>query len=276
MNKCRKPCGQKVYGHPCFGHNGAYHRFGRIHLPVAPGCNIKCRYCVRKHDCANESRPGVTSRVISPQEAIDKVRDSLAKEPRISVVAVAGPGDALANPATFETLRWIHREFPYLIKCMSTNGLFLLDSLDLLLEVGVSHLTITINAVDSRIGAQIYSWVRYEGRRLFGENAFRVLSANQLGGLRAAVQQGIIVKINSVLIPGINDEHMIEVAQAVAEGGAHIMNIMKLIPQGEFARRRAPSHHELFKVRHQCESLIQQFWGCQQCRADAIGLLGAQ
>lgn len=276
MNKFRKPCGQKVYGHPCFGDNGAYHRQGRIHLPVAPGCNIKCRYCVRKHDCANENRPGVTSRIINPQEAINKVGKCLAKEPRISVVAVAGPGEALSNPATFETMRLVNQEFPYLIKCMSTNGLLLLDSLDLLLEAGVSHLTITINAIDSRIGAQIYSWVKYKGRRIFGEDAFRVLSANQLGGLRAAVQQGITVKINSVLIPGINDEHIIEVAQAVAEGGASIMNIMKLIPQGEFAHRRAPSQHELFKVRHQCESFIQQFWGCQQCRADATGLLGAQ
>jgi len=276
VNKYRKPCGQRVYGHPCFGDSGAYHKFGRIHLPVAPGCNIQCKYCVRKHDCVNESRPGVTSRVIKPQEAVNRVRDSLAKEPRINVAAIAGPGDALANPATFETLRLVHKEFPHLIKCISTNGLLLPDSLDLLLETGVSHLTITINAVDSSIGKQIYSWVIYKGRRLFREDAFRVLSDNQLGGIRAAVGQGITVKINSVLIPGINDEHLVEVAQAVAEEGAYIMNIMKLIPQGEFADRNAPSNPELFKVRHQCELFIPQFWGCRQCRADAVGLLGAK
>lgn len=276
MNKCGKPCGQRIYGHPCFGDHEAHHRWGRVHLPVAPGCNIKCKYCVRKHDCANESRPGVTSRIIKPQEAVQRVRDSLTKESRIRVVAVAGPGDALANPATFESLRLVSKEFPYLIKCMSTNGLLLPDSLDLLLEAEVSHLTITINAVDSSIGQQIYSWVRYKGRRLFGKDAFQVLSENQLEGLRAAAQQGIIVKVNSVLMPGINDEHLLEVAQAVAEEGACIMNIMKLIPQGEFADRKAPSDHELFNVRHQCELFIQQFWGCRQCRADAVGLLGGQ
>lgn len=273
MNKYQKPCGQRVYGHPCFGDSAAYHKFGRIHLPVAPRCNIKCKYCVRQHDCANENRPGVTSRVIKPHEAVGRVRDSLAKEPRIRVVAVAGPGDALANPATFETLRLVHQEFPHLIKCMSTNGLLLPDSLDILLEAGVDHLTITINAVGSSIGKQIYSWVRYKGRRLFGKAAFQVLSANQLGGLRTGVRQGITVKVNSVLIPGINDEHLVEVAQAVAEEGAYIMNIMKLIPQGEFTGRRAPSDHELSKVQHQCELFIQQFRGCRHCRADAVGLL---
>jgi len=194
-------------------------------------------------------------------------------EPRISVAAIAGPGDALANPAAFETLRLVHKEFPHLIKCISTNGLLLPESLDLLLEAGVSHLTITINAVDNNIGKQIYSWVRYRGQRLFGEDAFQTLSANQLEGIRAAARLGIEIKVNSVLIPGINDEHLGEVAQAVAEEGANIMNIMRLIPQGEFVRRRAPSNHELFKVRHQCELFIQQFFGCQQCRADAVGLL---
>ena len=276
MNKCGKPCGQRVFGHPCFGESGTYHSRGRIHLPVAPACNIKCKYCVRKHDCVNENRPGVTSRLITPSEAVQRTKESLIREPRIGVAAIAGPGDALANAATFETLRLVHQEFPHLIKCVSTNGLLLPDCLDLLLEARVTHLTVTTNAVDISVGKQIYSWVIYQGRILFGEDAFRLLSAHQLEGIRIAAKMGIVVKINSVLIPGINDEHLIEVAQAVAEEGANIMNIMKLIPQGELAGRRAPSDHELSKVQHQCELFIQQFRGCQRCRADAIGMLAAK
>ncbi|MFQ7453900.1 MAG: hypothetical protein ACLRNQ_23780 [Flavonifractor plautii] len=52
--------------HPCFSAQ-AHFRYGRIHLPVAPRCNIRCGYCDRRYDCANESRPGVTSEVISPK-----------------------------------------------------------------------------------------------------------------------------------------------------------------------------------------------------------------
>ncbi|HEX2769821.1 MAG TPA: nitrogen fixation protein NifB, partial [Geobacteraceae bacterium] len=64
-------CNQRgnIQGHPCFG--GNHHKNGRIHLAVAPKCNIKCGYCTRRHDCANESRPGVTSRILTPQEALD-------------------------------------------------------------------------------------------------------------------------------------------------------------------------------------------------------------
>jgi len=49
---------------------------------------------------------------------------------------------------------------------MRTNGILFPDSLDLILEAGVSHLTITINAVDSSIGKQI-SWILFAiSRRL--------------------------------------------------------------------------------------------------------------
>lgn len=49
------------------------HKNGRIHLPIAPHCNIRCAYCDRKHDCANESRPGVTSRLLIPGITEDKI-----------------------------------------------------------------------------------------------------------------------------------------------------------------------------------------------------------
>ncbi|HML48324.1 MAG TPA: nitrogenase component 1, partial [Clostridia bacterium] len=54
--------------HPCFTCGGG--KFARIHLPVAPKCNIQCGYCVRSFDCPNESRPGVTTKVITPEEAL--------------------------------------------------------------------------------------------------------------------------------------------------------------------------------------------------------------
>src|SRR3990172_8226516 len=95
--------------HPCFNSElkGTY---GRIHLPVAPKCNIQCNYCNRKYDCVNESRPGVTSAVLSPKQAITYMEDVLKKEPRITTVGIAGPGDPMANPAeTLTTLRLIHK-----------------------------------------------------------------------------------------------------------------------------------------------------------------------
>jgi len=45
--------------HPCF--NAALRRrYGRVHIPVAPDCNVQCGFCNRRYNCVNESRPGVT------------------------------------------------------------------------------------------------------------------------------------------------------------------------------------------------------------------------
>ena len=94
-----------VHGHPCFG--GNRHKNGRIHLAVAPRCNIKCGYCDRKHDCANESRPGVASRIMTPQEGLEHVRSIMADEKLgsiIKVIGIAGPGDPLANEENYYSI----------------------------------------------------------------------------------------------------------------------------------------------------------------------------
>lgn len=258
--------------HPCFSKE-AHHKFGRIHLPVAPACNIQCRYCIRKYDCANESRPGITSRVMTPCEAMERVRAIVGRNDNISVIGIAGPGDPLANDATFETLRAIHKEFPELILCVSTNGLRLPDRLEELMKAGVKSLTITINAVTPGMAEKVYSWASYKGKRYAGRDAASLIVNNQWRGLTNAIDAGLIVKINTVFIPGVNDVEIPLIAWHAGERGADIMNIMPLIPQAEFEGRERPSLKMITKKRAECEKHIPQMTHCRQCRADACGIL---
>src|SRR5271157_2325807 len=62
----------KVKNHPCYSEE-AHHHYARMHVAVAPACNIQCNYCNRKYDCANESRPGVVSEKLTPEQAAKKV-----------------------------------------------------------------------------------------------------------------------------------------------------------------------------------------------------------
>lgn len=266
---------KKIQGHPCFG--GNHHKNGRMHLAVAPRCNIKCGYCSRRHDCANESRPGVTSRLITPEEAIIKVREVMASPvvgPIIKVIGIAGPGDPLANEETFETFRLVGEEFPHLIKCMSTNGLLLPDAIDRLHELDLHSLTVTLNALDPAVGARIYGHISYHGKTYRGAEAAEILVANQLEGIRRAVEYGMTVKVNTVYIPGVNEEQVPLIGRKIRELGAFVMNIMPLIPQADFAHVVPPSPEELDAVRKRNESIIGQFKHCRQCRADAVGLIG--
>ncbi len=266
---------KSIQGHPCFG--GNHQKNGRIHLAVAPRCNIKCGYCTRRHDCVNESRPGVTSRILTPEQGVETVRTVLAHKelwPVIKVVGIAGPGDPLANEETFETFRLIGEEFPHLIKCLSTNGLLLPDTIERLHQLDLRSLTVTLNALDPEIAGRIYSHVFYRGKRYSGAAGASILLVNQLEGIARAVEYGMTVKVNTVLIPGVNDSQIPFIAEKVKELGAFVMNVMPLIAQADFAHVTPPTPEQLEAVRGANEKIIGQFRHCRQCRADAIGLIG--
>ena len=261
--------------HPCYN-ECAHKKFARMHIPIAPRCNIQCNYCDRRYDCSNESRPGVTSEILTPEEAVEKIRYVMTKVPYLSVIGIAGPGDPLANEETFRALELVKKEFPQLTLCLSTNGLALPPNVERLKELGVRFLTVTMNAVDPKVGAKMYDFVHWGGKTLRGEEAATVLIRNQLDGIQKAAAAGMLVKVNVVMAPGINSEHIPAVAKKAKELGAYIVNILPLIPVPgtKFEGLRAPTAAERKALQDMCEVDIRQMRHCRQCRADAIGLLG--
>jgi nitrogen fixation protein NifB len=259
--------------HPCFNEK-MHDKVGRIHVPIAPKCNIQCNFCTRElNKC--EKRPGVASRVMSVDDAVQHV-EKVVKEMPISVVGVAGPGDALANENTIEFFKKIDEKFPDLIKCMSTNGLLLPDKADELAEVNVNTITVTVNAVDPEIGKKIYSNVVYNGKLYEGEEAFKILSKNQLEGIEKIAKKGVVVKVNSVLIPGLNDKHIVDIAREVKKRGASLMNIIPPIPMYKLKNYPKPNCAQLSEVRDAVEEILPVFRACTQCRADAYGVPGRE
>ena len=271
---------QKVQDHPCYSED-AHHYFARMHVAVAPACNIQCNYCNRKYDCANESRPGVVSELLHPDQAVTKVLAVAATIPQMTVLGIAGPGDPLANPArTFETFRQLSDKAPDIKLCLSTNGLTLPEHVDEIAKHNIDHVTITINCVDPEIGAQIYPWIYWQNRRLRGVEAARILIEQQQKGLEMLTSRGILVKVNSVMIPGVNDEHLKEVSKVVKAKGAFLHNVMPLIAEAEHGtyyglmEQPSPTPEQLQALQDECGGDMAMMRHCRQCRADAVGLLG--
>jgi nitrogen fixation protein NifB len=262
--------------HPCFS-EAMHSKVGRIHLPVARLCNIHCRYCERRvGEFYHSSRPGVAARLIAPAQVPAYIEAALEECPGIEVVAVAGPGEPLFNPETFRSLSIARKSFPKMKLCVCTNGLLLPDKLGELARLGVGFLTVTINAASPETGARVYAWARYGGRLYRGVAGARLLLENQFRGLGMAAAAGMEVKVNSVLIPGINESELGLIAERAASLGAGVMNIMPLIPSGELAGLKPPDCKRLRAARKRCETIIPQFRLCKQCRADACGVPGAQ
>lgn len=262
--------------HPCFNRK-AHGRFGRIHLPVAARCNITCGFCDRRYVCVNESRPGVSAQIFSPEEACELAIRAAARMPELSVAGIAGPGDPLANPAeTFKTLRLVRKALPHLLLCLSSNGLALPDAADEIAALGVGHMTVTVNAVDPAIGARIYRNVQGPDGLLSGKEGAHLLLERQERGIRRLKRHGLTVKVNTVVVPEINDFHVAAIAERVADWGAALMNCIPLIPVPgtPLGTYPEPRHERMTRVRAQAEVFLPQMRHCARCRADALGLLG--
>lgn len=262
--------------HPCFN-NEAKGKFGRVHLPVAPKCNIQCNYCNRDYDCVNESRPGVTSSVLQPFQALEYLKALKQDHPEIMVVGIAGPGDPFANPEeTMETMRLVRREFPDMILCLSTNGLNLRSYIDEIAELEVSHVTITINGTDPDMLSEIYRWVRVGKRVYRGAEGAQMLLDEQLKCISLLKEKNITVKINSIAIQEVNVPSIPQLAHEMAGMGADLMNVIPLYPvKGTpYEDFDEPTPVLMKDLRQMVGNYVKPMLHCARCRADAAGLLG--
>ena len=243
---------------------------------MAPNCNVQCNFCNRAYDCANESRPALTKTILGPSEVRAYLARLLVNRPEISVVGIAGPGDPFAEPhRTLETVRAVRAAFPGLLLCLSTNGLNVSEHLDDLAEAGVTHVTVTVNAVDPSIGRKIYSRVRIGKWVYRGDEGAHLLLSRQQDAVAGLKAKGFTVKVNTVVIPGVNTGHVGDIAACVAELGADVMNCIPMIPVPgtPFEGLPEPGAKEMERIRAAASLHIPQMYHCQRCRADAAGLL---
>ena len=261
--------------HPCFNPS-ALSKWGRMHLPVAPDCNMQCNYCNRVYDCVNEGRPGVTSRILTPEEAYEKYLEVKEKVGNIAIAGFAGPGDPLANfDEVRQTANLIRQTDKKVGFCLSTNGLLLPQYAKEIIEAGFLYVTVTVNTLDTGIGANIYEHINYKGEIYTDEIASELLINNQLEGLSLLIAAGVTCKINTLFLKGINDGQIENIADMASKKGVYIMNINNLIPVegSKFEKIKAVSASEIEEAREISGKYINQMRHCQQCRADSVGLL---
>ena len=263
--------------HPCMN-NDAHDKVARIHLPVAPECNIHCRFCARKVAPQDSTTrcPGLTTRVLAPNQALEKARKFIEQWGPDAIVGIAGPGDPLANPQTFVTLDLIRKNFPDTPLCLCTNGLLLPGCIDKLKKLNMHHLSLTVNGVDPEIICRITPWIIHDNIRITGLDGAKILIKNQLAGIRKASAAGMFVKVNTVVVSSINEAHVMKIAETVKAAGTDLYNPVPLIPGGSLKNQSPPNNSRMHQIRKSCEQKLPVFYKCKQCRADAEGIPGQE
>lgn len=217
-----------LQNHPCFSLEPP-HEPGLLRLPVAPGCNMRCSFCIRRRDEARRGVPSISG-ILTPEGAVDRVAARVDAGEPPARVEIAGPGEPLANAATPVVLRKLHWLYPDLPLSVWTNGLLLPDRLGELVGAGVQALTISINAVKPEAAGRIYEWIIYRGRRYEGREAADLLLYQQWIGLINVIEAGLAVTVCTVRIPGVNEDEMSLIENRARELGADGMMILPLAP----------------------------------------------
>ncbi len=224
----------------------------------------------------NESRPGVCSTVLSPEEASVRFTKILCSHPETTVIGIAGPGEPLANGETFETIRLLRRRYPSMHYCVSTNGLYLPEKAETLYDLGVRFLTVTVNTLNPETGSVMYEYVSNHGKVLRGTEAARQIMNCQKDGIRKSAALGMHIKINTVLVDAVNSarEEVEQIAKSTMEWGAELHNMNSVINVTGDQRILPVSVQKLRELRKYASAYLPQMNFCRQCRADAAGIPG--
>ncbi len=83
------------------------------------------------------------------------------------------------------------------------------------------------------------------------------------------------MKVNTIIVPGINDQHVQAIAEKMADLGVDILNLMPMYPNVDtpFADIPEPPSSLMNSLQQEAEKFLPQMHHCTRCRADAVGLL---
>lgn len=261
---------EKSMNHPCFYCGAAGN--AKIHLPVALKCNIKCKYCMDGYDCVNESVTKHKSTLLLPQQAAERFVRAKEKIIGIKVAGISGPGEPLANfDEVRETFKLIRNADPNVILCISTNGLMLPIYASHLISLGITHVSVTVNAVTPETGAKIYDYITYLGNVYKGEEGANILIQNQMSGISYLSSKGIMVRMNCLLFGGINQHEAADICLMAKECGCVNVNLVRV--NDYLGINQEPiSMSEYLNIQNECQKIISQFTYSNICNAEAVSL----
>lgn len=267
---------KRIYRHPCFN-NYDFHS-AVIHLPVAAESNIVYKEDLSIDNYLKASCSHDSNLLLTPDEAVERFVEVRKGLPNLSVVAVSGPQEALADfdalKNVFLKIRQLH---PEILLCLSTNGLMLPVYANHLISLGVNSITVTMNTIHPETGAKIYDHITYLGHKYYGTEGANILLQNQIAGLSYLASHDIAIRINIYAIKGINDNEIRDIIKFAKECGCKFTNVIDL-STGKVNENGLESFYSdsLNEERPEYEKIMPQSYFCKPCNADSVETLNTR
>jgi cyclic pyranopterin phosphate synthase len=195
--------------------------FGRVHrdmrVSVTDRCNLRCTYCMPAD--FSDWLPG--DHLLSIDEMLEVIE--IATEHGIESIRLTG-GEPLLRPDLVEIVRRINARPLKPRISLTTNALRLAALAQPLADAGLERVNVSLDTLD---------------RARFSELTKRDRFADVLSGIEAAQRAGLTpLKVNTVLMRGINDDEAVPLLQHALENGWSLRFIeqMPLDAQGSWDR----------------------------------------
>lgn len=182
-----------------------------LRLSLTDRCNLRCRYC--RPDAVMHTRPAADAP--APEIWLDRLR-LLQQAAPIAKLRLTG-GEPLLYPHLIDLLRGC-RDLGIPDLALTTNGLGLARRAAALREAGLKRINISLDSLDP----DTY-------RRLTGGDLQRVLD-----GIDAALAVGFPVKLNAVMLRGLNDHEAPDLLRYAADQGV-VLRFLEMMPIGPAA-----------------------------------------
>lgn len=188
-----------------------------LELPVAARVNARLRF----------ASTAKAPQAMLPQEAANRLDDLLSQGADIGEVQLSGPGDPLADiRPTLETCRLVRDRHAGLRLGITTLGINAEAYADTLAEHGVCTVTLLVEAVDAEVVKNLYAWIRPATRTIPLSQGAPMLVDAQQRAIAALQRAGLTVTVRTTVYPGINDDHVEQIAARLAGLGVGKMVLL--------------------------------------------------
>lgn len=168
--------------------------FADVRISVTDRCNFRCGYCMPTHLFGADHSFLPRSEILSFEEIVRTVK--ILMPLGLRKIRLTG-GEPLLRHDFPQLMERLYRliEGQDIDLTLTTNGSMLAKQLPQLMAAGLSRITVSLDAIDPKIFAQM--------------NALDFPLERVLEGIHSALAQGISTKINMVVLRGKNEQQIV-------------------------------------------------------------------
>ena len=171
-----------------------------IRVSVTSRCNFRCLYCMPNTPFEWEPKENI----LSYEEMFEFLR--LAIDEGVKKIRLTG-GEPLLRKDIDRFIKMLYDYKPTLDLALTTNGYYLPEYAKRLKKAGLKRVNISLDSLKSGIANKI---------------AQKDILDKVLNGIDSAIEAGLKVKLNTVVMKGINDTEIIELFEYAKNKGVTI------------------------------------------------------